>query len=596
MSRTTRSHSAALRLALVAAGLTAAPAAAQLDATRFVPVDEVRPGMVGEGYSVFSGNGQEAFSVRVIDVIKNHGPKHDLILVELDGDVVNEAGIIQGMSGSPVYVDGRLLGAVAYGWAFSKRPIAGITPIGEMLAVMDAPEPEQELAARPPDGAAGVPNEALRNLMAKDPGDASSLAPLRAPVAVSGLSALGMESLSKGLGPLGLSVVQGTGGGTGAGTVETPLRGGDPVSIPLVRGDASIAVFGTVTYSDAERLVAFGHPVFHRDGQRLPMAGARVLGVLPSQMQSFKFSSAGDPIGYFYSDQSPGAAGRYGDPPPMLPVEIAVEYLGETMRFSYDVARDRQFTPLLVQAVAVSTITTKLHQSGYGTLDTEVRVHLADGTVIRHRDLLATASPPEVLGFLSASPIAALVANPYAEPNLERIEIETKIDREVRISGIENVKVLTPSIHPGDRIDLELTLRPYRGELRTVMTSLDVPASAPIGPVVLRVCDRVTFDELDRERAPDKYRPRSYAQFVDQLERLPSHNQVILRLYAPGNALVVEGAELRSLPPSVRHALGKVSVSGKRSTAEGVEVATKIVELEEHVLGCHTIAIELEER
>lgn len=585
------------RCALLAfsVGLVATPASrAELDRTRFMPVDEIRPGMTGVGYSVFSNDGRQSFRVEIIDVMRKSGPNRDLILAELEGAVVNEAGIIAGMSGSPVYIDDRLVGAVAYGWSFAKRPIAGITPIGEMLEVMTEPVPEHTYTGMAPSPTAPLPIE-IANPEVIRRGGTGTLSPLSVPLLASGLGASAVSVLSDTFAPLGIQVVQGASGGET--TLEEPSFGpGDPVSIPLIRGDASVAVFGTITYADGDRLVAFGHPVFHMGGQRLPLAGGKVMGVLPSQVQSFKFSSSAEPIGYFFTDRTPGAAGRIGDPPPMLPVTLTMRSPWGEEVYAYEVVRDRFLTAPLLQSISMNTLSSRLNRSGLGTMRTDVRVFLNDGAVIEHTDIVATINAPEMLAFHAAGPVSQLINNPYVEPSIQRLEIETRLDEGVAISAIDRVDVLTTRIHPGDRIQLRLLLRPYRGDMKTITMSVEVPASTPPGPALVKVCDRVSLNEWDRERSPDKYRPRNYGDFLSQIRDFPAHNQITARLYARGSALIVAGRELPALPPSVAGALQSVSVTGQRSLADGIELAHTTIELDEHIVGCHTLAVEVEAR
>jgi len=584
-------------------------------------VDEIKPGMKGVGYSVFSHAGRVSFEAEIIDVLKNSGPRRDLILAELRGDTVEEAGIIAGMSGSPVYIDGRLIGAVAYGWSFSKRPIAGITPIAEMLEVMNAPEPEEDRAhaidpalpmpAVPPGNAAfgdahGDPfpstSEVISRLSAAPPATTAGdgLVPLRVPIVVSGLSGTGVDALRRALAPLHLEVVEGVSGiaSTSAGGVDDSgdLGPGDPVSIPLARGDASIAAFGTVTYNDGTRLIAFGHPVFHTGGQRLPLASGRVIGVLPSQSQSFKFFTASEPVGYFFADQTPGVAGRLGNPPRMLPVTLALESPSGVESFQFDVARDYFLTAPIIQALVGGTVSAHAFKGGLGTITTDVTMHLKDGSTVDFHDVVATLSPSDQTALQTSAPISLLFGNPYGEPAVERVELAARIENDVRFSAIDAVEILDQRVRPGDTLHLRMILRPYRGQRREELVSIDVPPSMPIGKAILRVADRVSMDDWDRERAPEKFRPANLGAFLDRLRDLPAHNEIEVRLYVAGSSFVVSGEEMPPLPPSVRRALGSVQTSGPRAVVEGVEVASRTVELDGHVLGSHTLSLEVENR
>ncbi len=584
-----------LILSLSAIALAAVVSAEPMDASRFMPVEEIRPGMTGEGFSAFSTGGVERFEVEVIDVLEKSGPHRNLILARLIGPVVEEAGIIAGMSGSPVYIDGRLVGAVAYGWSFSKRPIAGITPIGEMLDVLALPEPPEDVSVVP-HARAPMPNEQVSAALRMDGFEPSRLQRIRVPLLVCGFADEAVAQIAERFTPLGLDVIQG-GGEPRSGRAPTgEIKGGDPIAMPLVRGDASIAVYGTVTYVEGDRLVAFGHPVFHTSSQRLPLSRGRVSGVLPSMYQSFRFTSADEPIGFFYADRWPGVAGKIGDPPSMLPVELVLTSPDGETRFNYELARDHLLTPGLLESVTLNSILSWLTRGGLNTIRTDVRVHLDTGTTIEHRDLIATMNAPMVLAGQVSAPVSAIFNNPHVVPGVERVEIRAQVDDGVRISSIDRIELLDGPLHPGDVMHVKVTLRPYRDDLRTELLELKIPAGTPTGAAYLKVCDAVSMSEWDRERAPTKYIPRDYTRFIERLKDFPSHNIIEARLYVEGASLVLKGEELGDLPPSVASALAGARVAGGRSIADGIKVASAALELDEHVLGCQTLPVELEEK
>jgi hypothetical protein len=318
--------------------------------------------------------------------------------------------------------------------------------------------------------------------------------------------------------------------------------------------------------------------------------------VLPSQYQSFKFASAAEPVGFVYADRATGVAGRFGDPPAMLPLEVTLESPEGVRVFRYEVVRHRFLTTPLVQAMAFNTLVSSLYRSGFGTVATDVAVHLNDGTVVRHRDLLATVSAPEVLASQAATPLAALIDNPFADPGIARIELRSRVEADVRFAALQEVRVLDQPVRPGDRMRIELTLQAYRGESTREVIEVAVPATAAPGALTLKVCDEVSYEEWDRERAPEKYRPRNYDEVLAALRRLPRHNRIVATLFQPGTALIVDGRELRNLPPSVERALTKIRVAGTRTTADGLVLSSAALDMNEHVLGCQSLTVQLEER
>jgi len=356
-----------------------------------LPFSEVKVGMKGEGRSVFEGTRVSRFDAVVIGLMENIAPKRNLILVRLSGEPVDRTGVLEGMSGSPIYVDGRVIGAVAYSWEFSKEAIAGVTPIEEMLEVQKrgSGEPGRSRTVPALPGASPLsalfrPNDLVRhfdNYLSEGGASAervASLTPIRLPLSFVGFPARLIDRLSPDLARAGLIPVQAGIAGKGQG-VTTPLVPGSAVAAKLVKGDVEISAVGTVTFRDGDRILAFGHPLLNLGPTSLPMSSAVVHTLLPSLSASFKIASATqDEAGSILQDRNVGIAGLTGVPARLIPVRVEIS--GNTdrpQRFGFDVMEDSFLTPYLIYASLNAIVSSS--QKDYG----ETTVKVLEGSVMK---------------------------------------------------------------------------------------------------------------------------------------------------------------------------------------------------------------------
>ena len=337
------------------------PTPVPAQSTEFFPVDDLREGMRGVGKTVFHGTTIEEFEVEILGVLKNSAPKQDMVLARLSGGPLAETGIMQGMSGSPVYIDGRLVGAVAFAFPFASVAIAGIQPIGQMVGVLsDPPEGNRVAGAWPAESprayvnrvmvglASGAPFEEL--MAPPEPVGASlmaaslagtGLAPIRTPLFISGASALAINRFSGLFETFGFAPVQAGGQGSAAslGSVgEAEIVPGSAISAELVRGDISLSANGTVTHVDGDRVYAFGHPFQSTGPTSMPMSSAYVITLIPNLSNSFKIAVPIEVVGAFSQDRATGMSGRVGATPHMIPVGVTLETSrSRTERYDYEI-------------------------------------------------------------------------------------------------------------------------------------------------------------------------------------------------------------------------------------------------------------------
>jgi hypothetical protein len=566
-------HLRVFAAALLATGVLLATPFAQ-NAT--LPLEEVRPGMVGVGRTVFSGTELEDFKVHVLGVMRNViGPKRSLILARLEGGPLAQTGVIAGMSGSPVYVDGRLMGAVSYALGqFSKEPIAGITPIAEMLdaTMMGAPARGTRPVAI---GFPAAPGELLsiwsRDLgytrpFVDDPsqalvvagasGDLSRMSAMLRPIAVpmiaSGFEASVIDPLSPTFAAAGfvpMSSAQSQGNGVNASN-DRPLRPGDAVGVGLLTGDFELGATGTVTHVDGDRVYAFGHPLYNLGPTQFPMTRAVVQVVLPSLMASSKLASFGEVIGTVQQDRATAIAGRLGATPSLIPVTITLNSDRAPSRtFNFGVVRDFTFTPLLTYLSVANVLTS--YERGAGPASYAIRGSAsirAQGD-LSFEDIFTGDQPIGGAAAYVAGPLTALLKNSGEQVDVDKISLTIDATEQQRSARIERVWLDTTRPRAGQNATVHVALRSARGEEIVRQVPIAIPANLA-GAVQLTVADaaRTTADDRRDTRGADMQR---VSQMMRTFNRARRNNRLYVRLTTPDAGAVVNGEPMAGLPPSV---------------------------------------------
>jgi hypothetical protein len=605
-----------LTLALALSALVVgAVTATRAQATPFFPVSDLKPGMVGVGRTVFSGNTLEEFRATIIGVLRNAiGAKRDLILARLEGGPLANTGVIQGMSGSPVYIDGRLLGAVSYSLgSFAKEPIAGITPIAEMTEAVDNGAPrvtDASLSVEWPASPEAV-FDALGRLAGRVaaplgplPGDtrvlgpqsltalAPALRPIGASMVFSGFSSEIDRPLREALAQNGVALQS---AGTAPRTAATAtLAAGDPVGMSLVHGDVEMGATGTVTYVNNGRVYAFGHPFLNLGPTAFPMTKAQVLVVLPSLDTSMKISSLGPVIGTMNQDRATAVGGTLGAGPRELQIGVTLNTDGAPpRRFTFSVLRDPALTPLFAYVSVLSTLTSYQREAGAMTVSAKGTVSFgSDGQVVVD-DLFTgdTASASAAAAF--ASPVGAAMLNDFRAVVPERIDVEFHASERRENTTIERVWLDT--VHPrvGETHTLQVQLRDYRGASRVVSLPVTMPTHAD-GPVTLLVGDAATLAALEqRDLKPG--RATNWPDLLRDLNAVKRGNRLYVRLLVSTAGTVTAGQTLPSLPSSIRSALD-TDTTVARSTVSKTVVGSWEQRLDVPVRGSRELTLTLTSR
>ena len=546
--------------------------------SRLFPMEELRPGMVGIGRTVFEGDRLDEFKVQVIGVLRNViGTKRDLILARLEGGPLANAGVIAGMSGSPVYIDGRLVGAVSYSLGeFSKEPIAGITPIAEMIEDAALNTPRRPLARIDVPGPLTPENlqASLRQAFswvrpfAESPADVQVLGnvnaglgtllrPIATPLTMGGFDPSTVAPLTslfreQGFVPMLGGAAQ-TIVPTASGGSSPRLRPGDPIGVALLSGDLELGATGTVTDIDGDRVYAFGHPFYGLGPTQFPLTRAYVLTVLPSLQSSQKIASTSDVIGTISQDRATTIAGRLGAGPAMIPITLTLSNRERGLRKTFNMAmvNDELFTPILAYTSILNTLQSYERQNGVGTFVLRGSANVRNHGAVAFEDLFTGDQPSAGAAASVVAPINFLLRNSFEGVQLEGLNLEIDASEQPRSATLERVWVDGTRIKAGAPVDLKVLLRTYRGEQLTQSVPVQIPANAR-GSVSIMVADASRLSQWEsREMQVQPAQTRGVPQMIRLLNDARKNNRLYVRIVTRDGGAVVRGEPLAALPGSV---------------------------------------------
>jgi hypothetical protein len=529
-----------------------------------ISVSRIHAGMRGVAYTVFEGVKPEAMEVEALGVLRNmNGPKGNIILVRLHGQKVEYTGVVAGMSGSPVYFDGKLAGALAFRIGeFSKEPIAGVTPIADMLEIsaLDGSPAEETSAVKPSvnavAGKTSTPGEASA-LSASGEDFANYLKPIETPLVFNGFSEQAVRLFAGQFASAGIVPVMGAGSVSNDKQPE-PLEAGSAVSAILVRGDMDIAGTCTVTYVDAQRLLACGHPLLQFGSVDLPMNKAEVLATLPSPLNAFKIVNTTEAVGTFVQDRHTGILGVFDRQPQMIPITLTIHSAAGSKQFHYEVLNNPKLTPVALMV----TVFNALH--GVNEFGEEITYRLT-GSIgvkgfpeVRMRNMFAPtegAQPAAMQAALSLGErFGRIYDNPYNAPAIAGVKLDFDLVRERRWARLESARTDVTEARPGDDIMLETVLAPYRGERIVRQIPLKIPTSASKGTLRILVSDGDTLDRIGHG-SPAFGRKLDLASTIGLLNKEHSNNRIYVSLLEADPEARVADKVMPTLPISIMNVM-----------------------------------------
>jgi len=551
--------------------IAAEPGAHAPKTTETIPVSQIHTGMRGVAYTVFEGTKPEAMDVEVLGVLKNmNGPKGDIILVRLHGTKVEYTGVVAGMSGSPVYLDGKLAGALAFRIGeFSKEPIAGVTPIADMLEINafdKSPGGASSVSAVPGNAATKTagPGEPV-NLPVQN--YANYLKPIEAPLVFNGFSEETIKLFATQFASAGIVPVMGAGSVSDAKQPE-PLEPGSAISAILVRGDMDIAATCTITYLDATRLLACGHPLLQFGSVDLPMNKADVLATLPSPLNAFKIVNTTEPVGAFVQDRHTGIMGLLDKQPDMIPVTLTIRSGAATKEIHYEVLNNARLSPVAMMA----TVFNALHGiNDYGeetTYRLKGLISVKGFPDVALQNVFAPTDAGQPAAFLAALALGErfgrIYDNPFDAPAVKAVRLDFDLVKERRWARLESARTDVTEARPGDEITVETVLAPYRGDRLVRQIPIRIPTSASKGLLRILVSDGDTLDRM-RRGMPMMARKLDLASTIALLNKEHSNNRVYVSLLEADPEAMVADKVMPTLPFSVMNVM-----DGMRGTQEMV--------------------------
>lgn len=567
--------------AWVAAGQVRAP-------SDTMDVSEIQPGMRGYGLTVFRGTTPERFDIEVVDVLHGFRPDQDLIIIHCEHPILEDANTVGGMSGSPIFIDDRLVGAYSYGWPFGRHPYAGVTPIANMLREMRRPTRATSFPGATPvpitapsDGSAahgrrrprlgGITpylgdhrasafaalEDMARHVLPTSPDAAASTwMPASTPMLVGGFDDASVAMLAAVYAPLGIDVLQA--GGTGTMSTSGPpphFVDGGGLAVTLARGDISSTVIGTVTHVEGDHLVAFGHPMMEIGEVGYPTAVARVLHILSTVQRSFKIAEPTAALGTLIQDRQAAIVVDTSLTPAMIPVHLHLSGIPDTERneWNFEIASHRSATGTLLSSSIQSAVKSVAGDAEYVTFEATSRVRF-EGVpstidVVDHGFSSTGAHQTSALGQIRAFDlIEAAYANPFEDTRLTEVSIDLALRFEHHTAEIVDANVASTEVDPGADVPIRIVLRPWDGEERTITTSIHVPESAAGDSISVLVQPGGDVD-LERPEA------RSLDDVLNAIRRRYDTRSVVLSIRLPGRGLRTPGHVASSLPMSVIDAL-----------------------------------------
>ena len=556
----------------------------------FYPLNLVKPGQKGYGKTVFEGTAVDTFDVEILGVLKNFGPKQSLILARLSGDRLRETGVFVGMSGSPVYLDDKLVGAVALTFAFAKEPIAGITPIKEIVDIFqEKPQRTIRISQNRNPGkiyqlaefrlADLLPNNTALQFESNSPPSAISdetLKPIATPLNLGGFSPQSIQYFAPHLRTLGLVPVRGFASAKIDQYKDAPLEEGSTISVQLVRGDMDVSASGTVTHISGNKIYAFGHPFLGIGYTDMPLNKAAVLTIVPGLRTSQKISATTQMIGSIKQDRATGILGIKGETPKLVPVQLKLlTSRNELKEFHYEVVTDNLLTPFLINLTVHNSIVSSERAIGGQTLQVKCTISVKGQPDVNFENSVTDLANSSIFAAAAASsPVDFLLNSGFEDVVMEKIDLEITAVEQTRKATLERVWQDKLEVQPGEDLELTIFLRKTDGELLVERHPVTIPEDIRLGPLQILVADGLSLVKLDADEDLKEYVPENLHQLIRAINNLKKNDRLYIRLYRAEAGAMVGGEGLPDLPPSL------LALYNSEKTSGGVKSIDKVIYLE----------------
>ncbi len=519
----------------------------------YYPLSQIKEGMILKGKTVLKGDRLSEFKVKVTGILSNVYPDKNFIIGEIEGDYYKETGVIAGMSGSPVYYNGKIVGAVSFSFPFTKRAIAGITPYEDMISTEKKTAPEVDIKIELKDIYNG---EIIRELKRKLSERAVNFGFFKIPLKASGFSSEIIKRMSKDFSPFHFTAIP----ASSSGTIKIPekidesaitLRDGDAINVHLMIGDFDLSAGGTVTHVKGDNFYAFGHPFFNLGKIEYPVSKAKIIGVVPSYESSFKLSSVERYIGKIIADRTSAIVGKIGSFPDLIPMKITMNYL-KPKEFEIKMVRDKLLTPLLVYNALANVISSEIKAVGELSLKVEGTIYLRNGKSVVYNDIFSSADTAGEFSILYASLAYILMDNPVKEFSIDRIEISISPYEKKRVAVLKKVISEKYRVSPGEEVRFSLYYKPLKEKMKKEELAIMVPPFERGSILYIFIADAKSMQDFETKKYQGGFKfPDNEASLLRALNNLRKNDIVYLKIFALKKSVFLNGYDYSGIPSSV---------------------------------------------
>ena len=580
---------------------------------QFFPLSELKEGMRGTARTVFRGSEPEEFQVEILGIIPGYiGPKQDMIVGRISGGAADRTSVFAGMSGSPVYIDGKLVGAISYSFPFSKEPICGITPIAQMLSIFEqnqnpkakSNEPRAVSFARlaatdwKPNFSetAKTSNIVTGANSMLESAAGQSFQPIATPLAFSGFSAETLNKFAPQLASAGLMAVSAGGGAARISPLkksnENTLKGGASVSMSLIRGDVSIAAAGTVTMRDGDKIYAFGHPFLSLGTSDLPMFESSVVTVVPSLNNSFKLAVPNEMVGTMTQDRATGVYGKLGQTAKMIPVKLNLETSrGQTQSYNFEVAKDEFLTPILLNMTVYNSLTANERGLGDTLISISGEVKLKNQPPVKIERRFSGSSASQLASAAVAIPVNALLDSHFDDLEISEINLSLTSTDGSKTATLERLALDRTEVKAGETFEVQAFVRTDTGRVLAQKTPVTIPAGTPNGTLLVTVGDG---GSLNSTAAFRQFVPKNLSELIKTINDVKKSDRLYVQTSRVTSGAVVGASEMPNLPPSMLATLNNDrTVGGFKPTVTTVLTEQELAPADFLVFGQQVLTIEV---
>jgi hypothetical protein len=548
--------------------------AAEPNMSDIMKLSEIKPGMIGEGKTIFKGTEIETFKFKVLGILEKFVPDKNLIIVELESPVLAEAGIIAGMSGSPAYIDGKIIGSISYGFTFSKRPIGGVTPIEDIIKTDEYNTPTFSIDIS--DIKVQFDKENIKHItdfLQKELTRRINYTPLDT------LSPIRLLGIQKGMDPGSLSTLSPL--FTPAGNFKDfnqdqfdarnikvdrkmfEIKAADAAAIPLIRGDFEYSASGTVTYVNGNKVYMFGHPFFNLGTVDFPLHKAEVISVVPSYQTSFKITATRNPIGAVLQDRLSAVQADLDQTPYMIPIKVFLENRNRT--FNLEVVNHPLLTPILSSVSLDSIFSSEYKQFGFSSLRVKGTIFIENEKNIIIDDLFSGINASDEFGGLLLAINFFLMNNKDRTIKIQKMDFEIDGSERVSSTAIENVILDKQSFYPGELIDIRILLKNERGNEPVEQMQITAPNLKSGSEFYLMVAGKNEMVRFETKNIKTDYFPISLNTLIRAINNIRKNNRIYLKLMTPGEGIFIKGNEYSNLPISLQNVFSYNATSEDQS-------------------------------